>query len=568
MKILLICTSYNALTQRVHTFLQDLKHEVSLEFSISSNHMIEAVNLFNPELILAPYLKEKIPKEIYENILCLIIHPGIIGDRGPSSLDWAILNKEKTWGVTLLQASEHMDAGDIWASGEFILRAASKASIYRNEVSDASIKCLEELFLKLKDKNFKAQVLDTKRKEVKGKLRVSMKQESRKIDFLKDSSEDILRKIYASDSNPGVLCTLFDKNYYLYDAFIDESIEFKQKEQKAGDILAKRNSAICICTKNSSIWISQLKEQKENSFKLPSVTVLKDKLKGIKESRIALINEQNLKTFKEITYKQIDEVGYLSFDFYNGAMSIEQCVRLKYAYELVLQKDIKVLVLEGGYDFFSNGIHLNIMQDSLKKEEDAWSNIHAMNDIVKSIINTSDIITISALSSNAGAGGAILALACDYVLAREGIIINAHYKTLGLEGSEYHTYLLPSKVGQQNANQLLENCLPLSSKKALKINFVNKVFSNNRETYKEDLELFAKNLSQSDDFYDFLDEKQKNREKDEEYKSLETYRKEELVHMYKSFYEKDSAFNTLREDFVLKKKTDKTPLRLANHRRL
>jgi putative two-component system hydrogenase maturation factor HypX/HoxX len=34
-----------------------------------------------------------IPEDIYKNIKCLIVHPGIKGDRGPSSIDWAILNR-------------------------------------------------------------------------------------------------------------------------------------------------------------------------------------------------------------------------------------------------------------------------------------------------------------------------------------------------------------------------------------------------------------------------------------------------------------------------------------------
>jgi putative two-component system hydrogenase maturation factor HypX/HoxX len=40
----------------------------------------------------------------------------------------------------------------------------------------------------------------------------------------------------------------------------------------------------------------------------------------------------------------------------------------------------------GGEEFFSNGIHLNIMEDSKKSDEDGWSNIHSMNEVVKSIL--------------------------------------------------------------------------------------------------------------------------------------------------------------------------------------
>ena len=137
MRILLICTSYNGLTQRVHDELILLKHNVSIEFSISTKHMIEAVDLFKPALIICPFLKEKIPSCIYENYKCIIIHPGIIGDRGPSSLDWAIHEKKEHWGVTAIQADAEMDAGDIWANFDFKMRDSFKASIYRKEINKA-----------------------------------------------------------------------------------------------------------------------------------------------------------------------------------------------------------------------------------------------------------------------------------------------------------------------------------------------------------------------------------------------------------------------------------------------
>src|SRR4030095_9449721 len=47
---------------------------------------------------------------------CLVVHPGPVGDRGPSSLDWAIHKDVAEWGVTVLQADAEMDAGDVWGS--------------------------------------------------------------------------------------------------------------------------------------------------------------------------------------------------------------------------------------------------------------------------------------------------------------------------------------------------------------------------------------------------------------------------------------------------------------------
>ena len=91
------------------------------------------------ELILAPFLKRAIPASVWQQHLCLVVHPGPPGDRGPSALDWAILRGATAWGVTVLQANAEWDAGPVWASALFPMRAARKSSLYRNEVTEAAV---------------------------------------------------------------------------------------------------------------------------------------------------------------------------------------------------------------------------------------------------------------------------------------------------------------------------------------------------------------------------------------------------------------------------------------------
>ncbi len=206
------------------------------------------------------------------------------------------------------------------------------------------------------------------------------------------------------------------------------------------------------------------------------------------------------------------------------------------------------------------------MEDSKKQAEDGWSNIHAMNDIVRDVVLTSHIITVASLGANAGAGGAILPLACDYVVAREGIILNPHYKTLGLHGSEYWTYLLPKRVGEEKAIELTQSCLPLGVKRAKKMGYIDEIFSYDKPTYQQELEEFCEKLAQRDDYYDILDEKEAQRAKDEAIKPLQNYRDEELAFMYESFYNEKSPFNRLRKEFVYKRCPSQTPEYLAHHR--
>ena len=127
MRILLISSAYNSMTQRVHAELADRGHEVSVELALGDEVMRDGVRRFDPDLVIAPMLTTAIPADIWSARPCFIVHPGPRGDRGPSSLDWAIMGGAARWGVTVLQANAEMDAGDIWASVEFTCPAARRA---------------------------------------------------------------------------------------------------------------------------------------------------------------------------------------------------------------------------------------------------------------------------------------------------------------------------------------------------------------------------------------------------------------------------------------------------------
>ncbi|WP_348524806.1 formyltransferase family protein [Mesorhizobium huakuii] len=92
---------------------------MTVELDIHDDFTREAVALFSPDLVIAPFLKRPIPAVVWRGTLCLIVHPGIRGDRGPSALDWAILDGEATWGVTLIEAQKEMDAGAVWLGRNF-----------------------------------------------------------------------------------------------------------------------------------------------------------------------------------------------------------------------------------------------------------------------------------------------------------------------------------------------------------------------------------------------------------------------------------------------------------------
>jgi len=545
MKILLIVSAFNSLTQKVFVKLKDMGYIISVQFAIDENSMVESVNSFNPDIIISPYLKKFIPKEIFNNIPSFILHPGIKGDKGHHSLDHAIKDEKKQWGVVILKANEHFDGGDIYSEINFTMRDTYKASLYRDEVANATLKAIDELLKNLQNKNF----IPTP--QLKTDLHHYLTNEDRAIDWKKDTTKDIVKKVYQSDSYPGVLDNILGIECYLFGVWEEEKLKGKPKQ-----ILAKRDGAICLGTIDGAVWISHLKQK--NRFKLPATYVLKDKIKGIKEQRLPLIFDMSYKTFYEIGSHKDGDVAYLCFNFHNGAINSEQAIRLKYAFEY-LKEDSKVIVLIGARDFFCNGIDLNILENSKKQGEDGWSNINAMNDLIKSIIFADDVITISSLHKNAGAGGVFLALACDYVLGVKQSVLNPHYKTLGLSGSEYHTYTLSKRVGEQKANELLNEALPISVEYGEKIGLIDKAFE--YEEYFENLRAYAKSLIKDEQKYDeFIWNKGEFLEENKSF--IEKCKENELKTMYPQFWEESSSFHKLRYNFVYKVCSNQTPKRL------
>jgi putative two-component system protein, hydrogenase maturation factor HypX/HoxX len=579
MRILLISSSYNGLCQRAHVELDNLGHDISIALALSAEEVRNAVDLFQPDLIICPFLKEKIPDNVYKTHLCIILHPGIKGDRGPSSLDWAITNGETEWGATALQADEEMDAGYIWASHNFPMRQASKASLYRREITQVAIKGMLETVRRFESRNFTPEPLDYSKPEVRGQLRPPMKQKDRAINWSTDTVETIIRKINAGDSAPGVLDSINSEEFYLYGAHEESQL----RGSKPGEIIAKRHGAICRAAVEGAVWISHLRRKNNDKlpfhervvarkrsphdFKLPAAMVLGDALNEVPESPVDPLYMGTEKTFKEIWYEEINQVGYLHFDFHNGAMSTEQCQRLLESYWLALKRPIRVIVLRGGTDFWSNGINLNIIEAADSPADESWRNINAIDDVVYEIATTGSHLTVSALWGGAGAGGAMMPLAADYIWAREGCIMNPHYKTMGLYGSEYWTYLLPRRVGPGRALELTEIPLPIGMKKAKTIGMIDEILPDDYNEFQRQLRCKAEALASSPDYDALLAEKRKRRAADEAIKPLAAYRAAELQHMRMNFFGKfyGAAYHEARYNFVHKVRPKETAKYLAKH---
>ncbi|CAG8732023.1 1703_t:CDS:2, partial [Gigaspora rosea] len=498
LNLLLFSSTYNNMTQRLMNELIRIGHKVTFQIADSDDAMRHAFAQNKPDLIICPTLMKAIPEDIYTKVKCLIVHPGIKGDRGPSSLDWVIIDKKDEWGVTVLEADKEMDAGAIWASENFLVpKVTTKTHLYNSHVINTASKLVLECVEKFQSNDFKPEPLNYADASVKGRLHETINQahSNRQINWEMDTTEIILRKIRSADTQPGVKAEI-DINgqkitRFLYDAHNEKTIN-KDLVTYPGKVLAKRDDAICIATKDGELSENIPMINHEQGLKAP-----------------------NPDTFQEISFELFGNYGILHFNFYNGAMSTSQCERLLEAIKQCQNISIKGLILAGSANNWSNGINLNVIQNVPNPSLEGWENIKAIDKVVKEIIKLTDIISIAAVQANAGAGGVYLALATDFSFVKPGVVLNPHYKNMGLYGSELHTYTTSKRIDMF----MLENAKPMLAIEATEIGLFDNLKqekTNAEHNFLNNVKEFMNTIiSDTAQFTKFLKDKQAIRMQDE-----------------------------------------------------
>ena len=410
---------------------------------------------------------------------------------------------------------------------------------------------------KVADPNFTPEPLDYDDPKVTGQLRPLMKQDVRRIDWTSDSTSTVIRKVRAAEGFPGVLDSVAGIDFHLFGVHHERTLR-----GTPGEVIATRNGAFCRATVDGAVWITHLKPPKNvDGFKLPAVRALA--LAGVTldvpEVGVPLHAPIPFDhTYREISYEEANGVGYLYFDFYNGAMSTEQCRRLREAYVYARsRRTTRAIVLMGGEDFFSNGIHLNVIEAAADQGEESWFNLHAIDDVVREMLETDSHLVISALCGDAAAGGVPFAVAADHVVARKDVVLNPYYQHMGgLYGSEYWTYILPRRVGAELTAELTGiktgKFDPIGTRRAKEIGLIDDVFGDDVASFRAQVKVVAEKLARHQDWHAWLQEKKRRRAADERVKPLEAYRGEEMARSHECFFGADRSYHEARRNFVYK----------------
>ncbi|MFI5627613.1 enoyl-CoA hydratase-related protein [Nocardioides sp. NPDC051685] len=549
MRILLLVSAFNGLTQRVWCDLKEGGHEVGVLLAPVHDDpsLVAAVEAIDPELILCPFLKHRVPEAVWGRYRTVVIHPGPVGDRGPSSLDHATLDGRERWGVTALSAVEEMDAGPVWATETFAMPEVpiAKSALYNGPVADAAMDCVAEV-LRMVAAGEAPKPAEEWAAEVEGTGELPLlRRKAFEIDWSASATE-ITRRIAAADGAPGAPATVEGRTYCLFDAATTPE---HHDDVEPGTVVGVDTDAVAIATGEGTLWVGYAARlEKKRGPKLPAAWVLDTRHAPYLRVPDALA---------ETTYERDGDVGYLTLRSYSGAMHTQQCRRMTDALRKALIEDTTVLVVRGTEHAFSNGIHLGVIEAAQDPAAEAWDNIRAIDELCVAIAEAEQL-TIAAFTANAGAGGVMAGLCADITVARAGVVLNPYYD-MGIFGSELHTWGLPSRVGGEKADELLRAKLPISAAEAARIDMVSELGPRDEAEFDGWLRDLAQRFADPSAYAAAVDARESRRAAA---MPMSYYQSIELAEMARDIFEDRHGFAAKRKAFVTKAAPTETPTKI------
>ena len=249
------------------------------------------IKQLNPDLIIAAAYGQIIPKEILDIVDprlgrakfgVLNIHPSLLPKyRGASPIHAAILNGDKTNGVTIIKMDEKMDHGPIISNFQFPIFNKPTYEKLSEKLADAGAELLVKTLPGYVNRKIKPEPQDHS-KAIFCKI---IKKQDGKIDWSKPS-EEIERQIRALNPWPGTYCKITNPKKQITNniKILNAEISNEKINKKSGEVFLTDNKEIAVQTGNGVLILKQVQLEGKRP------TTAKDFLNGHPEIINALLN--------------------------------------------------------------------------------------------------------------------------------------------------------------------------------------------------------------------------------------------------------------------------------------
>ena len=217
----------------------------------------------NPDMIVVVSYGKILPKSILDlpKFGCINVHPSLLPKyRGSAPIQWAVLNGDKTTGVTIMQMDEHMDSGDIILQKEVEIDENETTGDLWNRLSTLSSKLLLEAIKKVFDGT--AEYIKQPENYT---IAPMISKEMAKIDWEKLSSSQIKNLVRGLNPIMGAYCNFENKKIKFWKVDVIQDAENK-KIAPGTIIMSDSKKGLYIKTKDGAISVIEI--QGENARKM------------------------------------------------------------------------------------------------------------------------------------------------------------------------------------------------------------------------------------------------------------------------------------------------------------
>jgi len=207
----------------------------------------------SPELIVVAAYGKILPVDILEmpKYGCINVHASLLPKyRGSSPINAAVLNGEKTSGITIIHMAEGIDTGDMLHK---ISTDIAESETY-GQLHDRLALIGGQALLEAIDKIEKGEVHPEKQDEAEVCYASMIHTEDTIIDFAKDST-DVSQRIRAYDPQPGAFCYLGDTKAKLFSASL---IPCEDTFGNPGEILECGKKGMTVACKKGKVLIGEI----------------------------------------------------------------------------------------------------------------------------------------------------------------------------------------------------------------------------------------------------------------------------------------------------------------------
>lgn len=222
---------------------------------IKESECVQYLKEFNADIIVVAAFGQILSKEILELAPygCINVHASLLPKyRGAAPIQWAIIDGEKTTGITIMQMDEGLDTGDIILKKEIEIAADETGGSLHDRLAELGGVALLEALELIKE----GKAAKTPQGEAATHYAYMLSKKTGRIDFSK-SAKELERLVRGLNPWPSAHAMLDGKTVKIWECEVSES----EDGAKCGEVFGIDKEGFNIATGKGSLRVKALQAE-------------------------------------------------------------------------------------------------------------------------------------------------------------------------------------------------------------------------------------------------------------------------------------------------------------------